>query len=69
MLDLEFPMEALRGVPILARTAGLLGHLYEESQRPIGFLLAHHAEAAVNTTARRRRPTGLTARDGRPPQS
>ena len=47
MLDLEFPMEALRGVPILARTAGLLGHLYEESQRPIGFLLAHHAEAAV----------------------
>ncbi len=47
MLDLEFPMEALRGVPILARTAGLLGHLYEESQRPMGFLLAHHAEAAV----------------------
>lgn len=47
MLDLDFPMEALRGVPILARTAGLLGHLYEESRRPIGFLLAHHAEAAV----------------------
>lgn len=47
MLDLDFPMEALRGVPILARTAGLLGHLYEESQRPMGFLLAHHAEAAV----------------------
>ena len=47
MLDLEFPMEALRGVPILARTAGLLGHLYEETQRPMGFLLAHHAEAAV----------------------
>lgn len=47
MLDLDFPMEALRGVPILARTAGLLGHLYEESRRPMGFLLAHHAEAAV----------------------
>ncbi len=47
MLDLDFPMEALRGVPILARTAGLLGHLYEETQRPMGFLLAHHAEAAV----------------------
>lgn len=47
MLDLDFPMQALRGVPILARTAGLLGHLYEETQRPMGFLLAHHAEAAV----------------------
>ncbi|PPR59931.1 MAG: hypothetical protein CFH10_01719 [Alphaproteobacteria bacterium MarineAlpha4_Bin2] len=47
MLDLDFPMEALRGVPIVARTIGLLGHLYEETQRPIGFLLAHHAEAAV----------------------
>ena len=47
MLDLEFPMEALRGVPILAQTIGLLGHLYEETQRPMGFLLAHHAEASV----------------------
>jgi len=40
-------MQALRGVPILARTIGLLGHLYEETQRPIGFLLSHHAEAVV----------------------
>ena len=47
MLDLDFPMQALRGVPILARTIGLLGHLYEETQRPIGFLLSHHAEAVV----------------------
>jgi len=47
MLDLDFPLESLRGIPILARCAGLIGHLYEETQRPIGFLLAHHAEAAV----------------------
>ena len=47
MLDLDFPMQALRGVPILARTIGLLGHLYEETQRPMGFLLSHHADAAV----------------------
>ena len=47
MLDLDFPMQALRGVPILARTIGLLGHLYEETQRPMGFLLSHHAEAKV----------------------
>jgi citrate synthase len=47
MLDLDFPMESLRGIPILSRCAGLIGHLYEETQRPMGFLLAHHAEAAV----------------------
>ncbi|MEC8166102.1 MAG: citrate/2-methylcitrate synthase, partial [Pseudomonadota bacterium] len=47
MLDLDFPMQALKGVPILARTIGLLGHLYEETQRPMGFLLSHHAEAGV----------------------
>lgn len=47
MLDLDFPVTSLKGVPILARTAGLLGHLVEEQERPIGFLLAHHAEEAV----------------------
>ena len=47
MLDLDFPMQALKGVPILARTIGLLGHLYEETQRPMGFLLSHYAEAEV----------------------
>jgi citrate synthase len=34
-------------VPILARTAGLLGHLAEEQKHPIGFLLAHYAEEAI----------------------
>lgn len=48
MLDLGFPRDALRGIPILSRVAGLLGHLHEERERPIGFLLAHHAEAAVS---------------------
>lgn len=47
MLDLKFPMEALPGVPILTRTIDLLGHLHEETQRPMGFLLAHHAVEAV----------------------
>ncbi len=36
MLDLDFPMQVLRGVAILARTIGLLGHLYEDTQRPMG---------------------------------
>jgi citrate synthase len=47
MLDLGFPSAAVKAVPILARTAGLLAHLAEERERPLGFLLAAHAEQAV----------------------
>jgi citrate synthase len=47
MLDLGFEPAAVKAVPILARTAGLLAHLVEEQQRPIGFLLAAKAEEAV----------------------
>jgi citrate synthase len=34
-------------VPILARTAGLLAHLAEEQQHPLGFVMAAKAEEAV----------------------
>jgi citrate synthase len=47
LLDLDFPPAILKGIPILARTASLLAHLAEEAERPIGFLMAHHAEAAI----------------------
>ena len=47
LMDLGFPATMTKAIPILARTAGLLGHLAEEQRRPIGFLLAHHAEEAV----------------------
>jgi citrate synthase len=47
MLDLGFPASAVKAVPILARTAGLLAHLAEEQERPTGFALAAAAEAAV----------------------
>ena len=43
LLDAGFPVEALKGVPILARTAGLIGHLTEELARPIGFALSYQA--------------------------
>ena len=43
LLDVGFPADALRGVPILARTAGLIGHLTEELAHPIGFALSYHA--------------------------
>jgi citrate synthase len=47
MLDLGFPSAAVKAVPILARTAGLLAHLAEERERPLGFHLARAAEEAV----------------------
>jgi citrate synthase len=47
MLDLGFPSAAVKAVPILARTAGLLAHLAEEQQRPLGFLMAAKAEEAI----------------------
>ena len=47
MLDAGFPLEALKGIPILARTAGLIGHLLEESRRSIGIALSEAARAAI----------------------
>ncbi len=47
MLDLRFPPVAVKAVPILARTAGLLAHLAEEREEPLGLLLARAAEGAV----------------------
>lgn len=48
LLDLDFPPSVLKAVPILARTASLLAHLAEESETPIGFTLAHHAEMGIS---------------------
>jgi citrate synthase len=47
MLDAGWPLEAMKGIPLLARTAGLVAHLYEEALRPIGFILSHHADLAI----------------------
>jgi citrate synthase len=47
MLDLGFPASAVKAVPILARTAGLLAHLAEEQERPLGFVMARAAEEAA----------------------
>lgn len=43
LLDVGWPAEALKGVPMLARTAGLIAHLTEELARPIGFALSYQA--------------------------
>jgi citrate synthase len=47
MLDVGYPLEAMKGLPILARTAGLVAHLYEETQRPVGFILSNAADQAI----------------------
>jgi len=47
MLDLGYSPDVVKAVPILARTAGLLAHLAEEREHPIGFLLAAEAEGAI----------------------
>jgi citrate synthase len=47
LLDAGYPLLALKGVPLLARTASLIAHLLEEQTAPIGFHMAHAASAAV----------------------
>lgn len=47
ILDAGWPLEAIKAVPLLARTAGLSAHLYEESLRSIGFIMSHKADLAI----------------------
>jgi citrate synthase len=47
LLDLGFPSSVAKAIPILARTAGLLAHLAEEREQPLGFLLAGAAEESI----------------------
>ncbi len=61
LLDAEFPLAALKGIPILARTAGLIAHLLEEQTRPIGFVLSHAGAAAVDYDGPA--PDGFVPRD------
>jgi citrate synthase len=59
LLGVDFPVAALRGIPILARTAGLIAHLAEESEEPIGFALSYQATREVEYTGAV--PDGFTA--------
>ncbi|MES2939599.1 MAG: citryl-CoA lyase [Pseudomonadota bacterium] len=47
LLGTNFPLVGLRGVPILARTAGLIAHLCEEAVNPSGFALSYQATRDV----------------------
>lgn len=62
LLDAGFPVEALKGVPILARCAGLIGHLTEELAHPIGFALSYQATREQRYTGEL--PAGVTIKRG-----
>lgn len=47
LLDAGYPLLALKGAPLLARTASLIAHLLEERSRPIGFVLSHAGASAI----------------------
>jgi citrate synthase len=48
LADLGFAPEILRGFALLARTAGLLGHLAEEMRRPAGLGIYDRVDRAVS---------------------
>ncbi|HEX4432964.1 MAG TPA: citryl-CoA lyase [Frankiaceae bacterium] len=48
LADLGFPVDTLRGLALLARTAGLLGHLAEEQRRPIGDAIYASVDGAAD---------------------
>jgi len=54
LADLGFPVPLLRGFALLARTAGLLGHLAEEMEHPLGMPLYRE----VDERAKYNPPTG-----------
>ncbi len=47
LADLGFPVEILRGFALLARTAGLRGHVAEELRQPVGMVIYRDIDRAV----------------------
>lgn len=47
MLDAGFPLGALKGISLLARTASLIAHLQEETEQPIGFIMSGAAAERI----------------------
>jgi citrate synthase len=62
MLDCGYPLLAVKGIPILARTASLVAHLLEEQERPIGFVLAHSGTTDIDYDGKS--PAGFKPGDG-----
>jgi citrate synthase len=62
LLDAGYPLMAVKGVPLLARAASLIGHLLEEQERPIGFALAYGGTSSIAYDGPR--PAGFVPNDG-----
>jgi citrate synthase len=50
LLGVGFPVTALKGVPMLARTASLIAHMNEELEEPAGFALSYQAARGFEYT-------------------
>ena len=50
LLGVGFPVAALKGVPMLARTASLIAHMNEELAEPAGFALSYQATSEFEYT-------------------
>ena len=67
LADLDIPQELLRGVVLLARCAGLLGHLAEEMRNPVAGQIFAHVESNAHYAAplaQGRLPPGRSRRRG-----
>lgn len=62
LLDAGYPLLAIKGVPMLARTASLIAHLLEEQQRPIGFVIADSGASSIDYDGQR--PDGFVPGEG-----
>lgn len=51
MLDVGFPLAALKGISLLARTASIIAHLQEETEKPIGFIMSGAAANKIEFVA------------------
>ena len=65
LADLGLPPASVRGVVLIARTAGLVAHLAEEAARPLGMPLWHEVEHRAERVARAERAAGAMP-PGRP---
>jgi citrate synthase len=62
LLDCGFPLQGLKGVPILARTASLVAHLVEEQMHPIGFIISDDGAKGIAYDGKT--PAGFVAEKG-----
>lgn len=51
LADMEIPTEVIRGIAVVSRAAGLVGHILEESKDPAARFIWEQTEKSINHTA------------------